>query len=166
VTAPRAAPARAKDAWSSDKDADLLNFYRGEIRFESDMLSSRPNAFIASQSFLVIGYASSMSASLDRWHNVFSLVFPLSFALLGLALALCARPGIEAARNVIGRWHDGQDELLSRSPGLGGYRLAPAGASVKDRLKRGTMFAKYAPEVFAAAWLCFGAMPIVFHLRG
>lgn len=147
------------------KALDLLNFYRAEIRFESDMLSSRLNAFISSQSFLVIGYASSMSASLDRWHNVFSLVFPPSLALLGLALALYAWPGIEAAYKVIGRWHDKQDELLSRNPGLGDHRLAPAGASAKDRLKRGTMFAKYAPKVFAAAWLCFGAMPVLFYLR-
>ncbi len=142
----------------------LLNFYRAEIKFESEMLSSRLNAFIASQSFLVIGYASSMSASLDRWHNLFSLVFPLSLALLGLALALYAWPGIEAACKVIGRCHERQDELLSRSAGLEEYRLAPAGASARERLKRGAMFAKHAPKVFALAQLrqrlrksCFGS---------
>ncbi len=143
----------------------LLNFYRAEIKFESEMLSSRLNAFVASQSFLVIGYASSMSASLGRWHNPFSLVFPPSLALLGLALALYAWPGIEAAYKVIGRWHEMQDELLSRGAGLEAYRLAPAGASAGERLERGTMFAKHAPKVFAAAWLCFGAMPVFFYLR-
>jgi hypothetical protein len=149
----------------SDKDLALLNFYRDEIRFESGMLSSRLNAFISSQSFLVIGYASSMSASLGRWHNPFSLVFPPSFALLGLVLALYAWPGIEAAYKVIGQWHEKQDELLSRNAALGEYSLATAEASVRNRLKRGTMFAKYAPKVFAVAWLCFGAMPVVFYLR-
>ena len=147
------------------KDLELLDFYRGDIRFESDMLSSRLNAFISSQSFLVIGYASSMSASLDRWHDAFSLVFPPSLAALGLARALYAWPGIEAAYKVIGEWHGRQDELLSRSAGLGEYRLAAAGALGRSRLERGTMFAKYAPKVFAVAWLCFGAMPIVFYLR-
>jgi hypothetical protein len=149
----------------SDKDLDLLNFYRGEIRFESDMLASRLNAFIASQSFLVIGYASSMSASLDRWHNAFSFVFPPSLALLGLALALYAWPGIEAAYKVIGQRHDRQDELLSRSAALDEHRRASDSALGKGRPKRGTMSAKYAPKVFAAAWLRFGAMPIVFYLR-
>ena len=144
----------------------LLNFYREEIRFESGMLSSRLNAFIASQSFLVIGYSGSMSASIGRWHNAFSLVFPPSLALLGLALALYAWPGIEAAHRVIGEWHAKQDELLARNAALARYSLPePAGASAEERLRRGTMFAKHAPKVFAAAWLCFGAMPIVFYLR-
>lgn len=145
-------------------DLDLLKFYRGEIRFESDMLSSRLNAFISSQSFLVIGYASSMSASLERWHNPFSLVFPPSLALLGLVLALYAWPGIEAAWKVIAQWHAKQEELLARRGDLAEY--GPSGASARDRLRRGTMFAQYAPRVFAVAWCCFGAMPVVFYLRG
>jgi hypothetical protein len=149
----------------SDKDLDLLNLYRGEIRFESDIPASRLNALVASYSFLVIGYASSMSASLDRWHNAFSLVFPPSLALPGLALALYARPGIETAYKVIGQRHDRQDELLSRSAALDEHRRASDSALGRGRPKRGTMSAKYAPKVFAAAWLRFGAMPIVFYLR-
>ena len=107
-----------------------------------------------------------MSASLGRWHNLFSLVFPLSLALLGLSLALRAWTGIEAARKVIRRWRAKQGELLVRNPGQAEYSLAaPAGAPADGRPRQGTMFSRYAPYVFAAAWCCFGAMPVAFCMR-
>ena len=42
----------------SDNAVEILKFYRGEIRFQSNLLSGRLNAFISSQSFLLIAYAS------------------------------------------------------------------------------------------------------------
>ncbi|MFP2930646.1 hypothetical protein ACLESO_36700 [Pyxidicoccus sp. 3LG] len=154
------------------KNLDLLQFYRSEIKFESDMLSSRLNAFISSQAFLVIAYAGSLGALARDWGNPLILVLPPSLALLGLVLALHAGPGIRAAHAVIQEWHLRQRELLSRAEDLEDYRraLSPTpedrgpGAAVRDRFKQGTVFAKHAPWIFALAWCHFGALPIVLYV--
>ncbi len=155
------------------KPLELLAFYRSEIKFESELLSNRLNAFIASQSFLVIAYASALSASSRDWHGPLVLVLPPSLALLGLVLALQAWPGISAAHAVIQQWHERQHELLSRAQDLSEYREAIAaalgqsgpGPARRDRFKQGTEFATRAPWIFAAAWCHFGLIPLVMHLR-
>jgi hypothetical protein len=150
---------------------ELLQFYRSEIKFESDMLSSRLNAFISSQAFLVIAYASSMGSLVHDWRNPVILVLPPSLALLGLVLALQSLPGIRAANAVIQEWHLRQRELLSRAEELHEYRkaLSPTaedrgtGAAVRDWFKQGTVFAKHAPWIFTVAWCHFGVLPLVLH---
>ncbi|GEO13660.1 hypothetical protein [Microvirga aerophila] len=55
---------------------ELLKFYRGEIKFQSDLLSSRLNSLLTSQSFLLIAYASAMSGLVGSWKDPFALLFP------------------------------------------------------------------------------------------
>lgn len=145
-----------------ERELDLLKHIRAEIRFESDQLSSRLNAYIASQSFLLIGYASAMNAAFGHWRGPFTLLLPPVLALLGFVLSLQAWPGIRAARAVIGRWHAKQEELFARAPELDAYR---SGAS-DGRLRQGVLFAARAPWIFGPAWCYFGALPVWLHVAG
>ncbi|WP_125933114.1 hypothetical protein [Candidatus Sodalis sp. SoCistrobi] len=81
----------------AQRDEDLLRFYRSEIQWQSGLLSGRLNAFIASQSFLVIAYATSISSLVGRWNNPFTLLFPPFLGVLALVLIFQAWPGIRSA---------------------------------------------------------------------
>ena len=154
-------------------DRELLAFVRGEIKHESSMLSSRLGAFLTSQSFLLIAYGSTMSSSLGKWHNPFTLLLPPPLALLGLVLSFHAWAGVRAAAAVLAQWHARQDELFGRNPDLDAYRPAvPGGAGAADgaeteRLRRqGTVFAKHAPGIFAVAWCYLGLLPLWLYASG
>ena len=154
-------------------DLDLLQHIRSEVRFESDLLSNRLNAFISSQSFLVIAYASAMKGAFGQWRNGFTLLFPPALALLGLVLSLQARPGIRAAYAVIERWHARQVELFARAPELGAYRSDEAGdgrggrgrGGSDEQLRQGVRFALHAPGIFGVAWRYLGTAVLVLPHR-
>lgn len=155
-----------------DNDADLLKFYRSEIHFQSTLLSGRLNAFISSQSFLVIAYASAASGLIGKWQQLFTFLFPPVIALLGLVLALQAWPGIKAAYDVIEQWRKRQDALLAASPDLRRYDLyadargpdGPLPNVARRHFHQGALFARHAPWVFAVAWCYFGALSVILAL--
>ena len=165
-----------RDATQHDDGADLLARYRSEIRFESELLSSRLDSFMSSQSFLLIAYASAMGAAHGRWQHPFTLAVPPALAVLGLVLALYARPGIDTAYAEIRLWQEQERELLEREPRLSRY-LGPsipagsatasggeAGAAMDVRFRTGSAFALRAPAILSLAWSYFIILPFVFYL--
>ncbi|MDI9750458.1 hypothetical protein QM285_21760, partial [Stutzerimonas stutzeri] len=50
------------------------------------LLAERTSAYLASQSFLMIAFASSMANSNPEWGDLFRLVVPAILSLLGLFL--------------------------------------------------------------------------------
>jgi hypothetical protein len=128
---------------------------------------------ISSQSFLVLAYGTAMSGLIGHWGEPLALAFPPFLALLGLTLFLEAWPGINAAYAVLDDWQQRQGELLTGNRDLTEL-LPPPLARTGDetdqtaqrRFQQGTLFAKQAPWIFAVAWCYFGALPIVFYLRG
>jgi len=152
----------------------LLQYYRGEIKFESDLLSNRLNSFMASQSFLLLAYASAMDGLIGRWHYRFALQFPAVVALLGLLLALQALPGIRASSIVLTQWHGKQSALFAASADLEAFHLTPASATKEagtdDAIARwqrqGMVFATRAPWMFAGAWCYFIGLAIYLYWRG
>ena len=85
-----------------DVKLEKLRFYRAEIQHEFNLLSNRVNAYITSQSFLVVGFALAMSNLNPHWGSLFRLIFPLALALLGIAPSIQAWPGIRGACDSIG----------------------------------------------------------------
>lgn len=83
---------------------ERLDFYRREIHYETGQLSSRTNAYLTAQSFLVIAYASSMANLNPAWGELFTLVVPALLALLGIVNSLHAWPGIQASSEIICHW--------------------------------------------------------------
>ena len=150
---------------------ELLKFYRGEIKFQSDLLSSRLSSLLTSQSFLLIAYASAMSGLAGSWKNPFTLLFPPVLAVLGLVLCFQAWPGIRAGYAAIAMWHQKERKLLTRATELNEFDYLPAphetaddpGRWIKERSKEGALFTKQAPLVFIIAWCYFAGLPFVMY---
>ena len=151
----------------SDRDVELLNHFRAEIRFENGLASDRQATLISSQSFLVIAYAASMASLRDNWGDTLTLLLPPFLALLGLLLSLTAWPGIRASQAVLERWRAKESELLQAQPALAKRTLSRDEQGRADLLHRryaSALFAKRAPLIFIAAWCWFLALPIFLYL--
>ena len=150
---------------------ESLLFYRAEIHFESSLLAERTSAYLASQSFLMIAFASAMANSNPDWGNLFRLVVPAVLALLGLLTSLHAMPGIRSNFEVIERWHQKQAELLQLEGRVGilpnnesalfGEGDSPAGAT---RYKRTLLFSLRTPIIFSLVWGLFGVLCLTLSL--
>lgn len=150
---------------------ERLLFYRAEIHFESSLLAERTSAYLASQSFLMIAFASAMTNSNPDWGNLFLLVVPAVLALLGLLTSLHAMPGIRSNFEVIERWHQKQAELLQLEGRVGilpnnesalfGEGDSPAGGT---RYKRTLLFSLRTPIIFSLVWGLFGVLCLTLSL--
>ena len=150
---------------------ESLLFYRAEIHFESSLLAERTSAYLASQSFLMIAFASAMANSNPDWGNLFRLVVPAVLALLGLLTSLHAMPGIRSNFEVIERWHQKQAELLQLEGRVGilpnnesalfGEGDSPAGGT---RYKRTLLFSLRTPIIFSLVWGLFGVLCLTLSL--
>ncbi len=144
---------------------ERLLFYRSEIHFESSLLAERTSAYLASQSFLMIAFASSMANSNPEWGDLFRLVVPAILSLLGLLTSIHAMPGIKANFDVIERWHQKQAELLqiegrvgmlpNNESALFGEGNSPVGG---HRYKRTLLFSLRTPIIFSLVWGAFGLL--------
>ena len=146
-----------------------LDHIRQEIRAEINLLNSRLNALISSQSFLVIAYGTSLSAGYDNWNGLFTITLPPLFAILGLVLVLEARPGIQAAHEAISHWRKREDDLVGAWPELKPYTLATDEQSRQRMALRqhaGGLFSIRAPLIFTLAWLIFLTLPFALRFWG
>jgi hypothetical protein len=159
-------PDRDQTMFVSPKDR--LNFYRNEIHNEAANLSSRTNAYLSAQSFLVIAYGSSMANMNPDWGELFTLVIPPTLALLGILSSLSAWPGIKAACDIIDHWYSKQSSLLKCEPAVGRvYDDSPLFSSWESSLKgqrKSLLFSMRSPWLFSAFWLFFGCFSIWLHL--
>ena len=166
------APGSASEDDGNDRTARArqhLLYYRDEIRSESQLLGTRLNAMISSQSFLTIAYASSMASSNGHWRQPFTLTLPPIMALLGMILVMLARPGLISAQAAIEHWRGREAELFRAYRNLEPYTLATDDASRTElghRRREGALFAQRAPLVFIFAWLLFMIIPVVLYFWG
>ena len=148
---------------------DRLDFYRREIHNETSNLSSRTNAYLSAQSFLVIAYSSSMANRNPEWGDVFTLVVPATLALFGILSSLSAWPGIRAACDIIDHWYVKQTGLLNSEPTIGqAYDNSPLFSSWESSLagqRKSLVFSKRTPWLFSAFWLFLGSFAIWINLR-
>ena len=146
-----------------------LDHVREEIRAEINLLNSRLNALISSQSFLVIAYGSSLSAGYGNWNGLFTITLPPLFAVLGIALVLEARPGIAAAQEAICHWRNRETRLIDDQPDLRTFTLATDEQSRKRlelRQHAGSVFSSRAPMIFIGAWILFFLLPFALRIWG
>lgn len=156
------------DTNSHSENVGLLAAYRSEIRFETELLSGRLNAFLSAQSFLIIAYATSMSGALDSAPYYMVLV-PLPLALLGLILSIYAWPSIRTSYESISKWQERQEELLTSRTDIATYwptsgpqrgRYDP---SLMVGLQRSSLFARHTPWIFSIAWIYFGGLAFFWN---
>lgn len=151
---------------------ELLRYYRDEIKHEFSLLSNRVSAYISSQSFLIIAFASAMGNLNPHWGTLFRLLFPGALAVLGIVLSVQGWLGIRAACDTIILWHVKQNALFEHDPAMDAYHVArpPSrrpGQHIVDRTHEQSMlFALGAPWTFGLAWIIFEALSLVLHLKG
>lgn len=148
-----------------------LSTFRSEIQFESQMLSSRLGAYLSSQSFLIIAYASSMNAGWSK-PGPFVLLVPFPMALLGIVLSLDALRAIRSSYGVIQRWNDRQNTLLEQHGYLADYwptqhgeDKPPRDPTLSRRFREGTLFAIRSPWIFGITWIYLAGVAIWLFLR-
>jgi hypothetical protein len=166
IITPETAESTIREAKSSlfASPKDRLDFYRSEIHNEIGNLSSRTNAYLSSQSFLVIAYASSMAVNNDEWGETFTLVIPSILALFGVLSAMSAWPGIRAACDIVDHWCSKQHELLNAHADMGrahdetplfsNWEWSNAGQ------RKALLFSKRTPWMFSLLWLFLGGFSI------
>lgn len=147
---------------------DRLDFYRREIHFETTNLSSRTNAYLSAQAFLVIAYASSMANLNPQWGVIFTMVVPPMLALFGLLSSVSAWPGIKASCDIIDHWYFKQSGLLQSEPVIGlAYDDSPLFSSWESSQtghKKSLLFSKRTPWMFAVFWVFLGAFAVFVHM--
>jgi len=148
--------------------AAVLNYYRSEIRFETEVVNARLNALLSSQSFLIIAYATAISANASDWRKAVITLLPPGLALLGFTLAASAAPGIRAAYVAISRWEGREHSLHQQCATLSPFNLGNEELESRDMAKRsreGALFAKRAPLAFMVAWAAFLGLSIYLCFR-
>ncbi|HDZ55492.1 MAG TPA: hypothetical protein ENI17_08670 [Pseudomonas xinjiangensis] len=147
---------------------DRLDFYRREIYNETGNLASRTNAYLSSQSFLVIAYASSMAITNPEWGPLFTLVVPATMALFGILSGVSAWPGIKAACDIIEHWYLKQSGLLNSHPTIGrAYDDSPLFSdweSSDSGQRKSLTFSKRTPWLFSTFWAFLGIFALWIQL--
>ena len=147
---------------------ERLDFYRSEIHFETTNLSSRTNAYLTAQAFLVIAYASSMANLNPQWGVIFTMVVPVMLVIFGVVSSIMAWPGIKAACDIIDHWYYKQSGLLRSEPVIGmAYDDSPlfsAWESTDRGHKTALLFSKRTPWMFFVFWLCLGIFAVFVHI--
>ncbi|MBC7805588.1 MAG: hypothetical protein H7145_05500 [Akkermansiaceae bacterium] len=105
----------ATDTSHADK-LEKLTFYRNEIGREWTLLTARVGTLITSQSFLVTAFTISLGNMNPTWGGLFTLVYPLLLATVGLSVAYYSYPAITGAAKVIELWHKKQGRLYLLNP--------------------------------------------------
>lgn len=147
-------------------DITELDHVRAEIRAEIQLLNSRLNALISSQSFLVIAYGSVLSAAFGNWHSPFTISLPPFFSALGAALVLEARPALRAAEEAITHWRHREEALINQNRDLERFTLAVDEGSrrrMELRQHAGRVFSSRAPIILLIAWAVFFMLPFALY---
>ncbi len=174
-TVPRILTSQISDTALNEHNARMfgspkerLDFYRREIQYETSILANRTDAFLASQSFLVIAFASSMGNLNPEWGKLFTLVVPPFLTLLGVLSSLNAWPGIRAAYDIIGHWHFKQSELLHSEPLMGlAYDESPLFCereSTQKGYRKALLFSVRTPWIFATFWILLGIWSVYIQI--
>ena len=153
----------------NEMKTDQLSYIRAEIRAEIGLLNDRLNALMASQSFLVIAYASTLSSGYGDFRTLFILILPPFLAVLGAALVFEARPSLKAALQAIEHWREREAALVSSSADYAPYTLAVdenARLAVARRQHQGRHFAIRAPVIMLVAWFVFLLLPFGLYFAG
>lgn len=149
-----------------------LELYRGEIHFESQMLSSSLSAYLSCQSFLMIAFGSSVAVGWSE-PGVFTLLIPFPLTLLGIVLSLAAWLSIRTTFGVIDQWHGRQNELLENYQELAPYwpTQREENESMRDptlsrRFYEGSRFTQQSPWIFGIMWVYLLLVTLWLFLSG
>lgn len=133
-----------------------LERVRAETRAEIGLLHDRVSALVASEAFLTVGYAVTMSNG-AAWGKSFAMIVAPLLAVLGLLLAVLAGLGVAATARLVLEWTERQGELLDQHPQLADTFLGWAAIggirhSASEDQRRSLLFFRAVPMLFSVVW--------------
>ena len=142
---------------------------REEMKFEISVLHDRINALVSAEAFLIISFTMSLAYSNDRWSSRFFLVAPV-LALIGFLLAVLAWPGVKRGVEIVVEWNELLIKALSEARKDPYFVWRPSvdviGAiKTQDRHRKGMMFTRLVPAVFASAWVILAIIVLTGPMR-
>ncbi|MDZ5605360.1 hypothetical protein SJI00_21535 [Pseudomonas sp. RP23018S] len=147
---------------------ERLDFYRNEIQYESTILANRTDAYLTSQSFLVIAFVSAMSNLNPEWGKMFTILVPVFLASLGGLTTLNAWPGIRAAYKIIDHWQVKQSHLLRSEPLMSAaYDESPLFSETetsREAHKKSLLFSLRTPWIFLGFWVLLGVYAVYIQV--
>jgi len=142
-------------------DEERLARLRDETRFELGLLHERVGALLAAEAFLTIAYTAAMSNGAG-WGEAFARVAAPALAALGLLLALLALPGVVTTARIVLAQTSASDELFARlRSDVGLYHGVPGRPAALADQRRGLLFFRAVPLLFAAVWVVLGVLAVV-----
>jgi hypothetical protein len=142
-------------------DAARLAAVREETRTELGLLHERVNALLAAEAFLTIAYTAAMSNG-AAWGRAFAAVGAPVLAVLGLLLALLTLPGVATTTRIVLAQTERQDELFGRLRGAASdYHAGPGRRSAVADQRRGLLFFRAVPVLFAVVWVVLLVLSLV-----
>ena len=153
----------------TDAHARRVQAIREEMKFELGVLHDRINALVSAEAFLIISFTMSLAYANDRWSSRFFLVAPV-LASIGFLLAVLAWPGVERGVEIVGEWNELLIGALSEARKDPHFVWRPSvgvagDARTQDLHRKGMLFARLVPVVFAVAWLLLAALVLTGPMR-
>ena len=142
-----------------------LERVRAEARAEIGLLHDRVNALVASEAFLTVGYAVTMSNG-AAWGKSFAMIVAPVLGVLGLLLAVFAGLGVAATARLVLEWTRRQGQLLTEHPELAATFVgwAAGGGSRRSAYqdqRRSLLFSRAVPPLFTVAWTVLTVVALV-----
>ncbi|KAB0678043.1 hypothetical protein [Aureimonas leprariae] len=141
------------------ENAASIHHIREEMRFEADVLNGRINALISAEAFLTIAFTMALG-------NPGTGHVALILSVIGFVLAVLSWPGVNTGIRIINEWNTLLIASLEAAPEATRLMWRPSifseAAGRSDRAhRRGMVFARSMPIVFALAWSLFAGIAVV-----
>lgn len=142
---------------------------REEMKFEIGILHDRINSLVSAEAFLIISFTMSLAYSNDRWSSRFFWIAPL-LASIGLLLAVLAWPGINRSFEIVADWNVLLIETLNEALKEPRFVWRPSGnlpgdTKTQSYHRRGMLFTRLVPAVFAVAWVLLAVLVLTGPMR-
>ncbi len=142
---------------------------RDEMKFEVGILHDRINALVSAEAFLIISFTMSLAYSNDDWSGRFFPIAPL-LASVGFLLAVLAWSGVKRSVEIILEWNVLLIQALTEARKDPRFVWRPSidvagDARTQDHHRKGMLFARFVPMVFAVAWVLLAAIVLSGPLR-
>ncbi len=139
------------------------------MRFEIGILHDRINALISAQAFLLISFTMALVYAGSRWGDKFFFVAPI-LSVIGFMLSVLAWPGIGTSHKIVVEWNVILVRVLNEASANPNFIWTPSLIVDGERRiqadhRRGLLFARFIPVVFAVAWVILATVVLTAPLR-
>lgn len=152
-----------------EKYAKRVLDIREEMKFEVGILHERINSLVSAEAFLIISFTMSLAYSNEGWLGRFFLITPL-LASIGFLLAVLAWPGVRRGVEIVAEWNVLLIQAVTEARKDPHFVWRPSvdiasDAATQDHHRKGMLFTRFVPAVFAVGWLLLATIVLTGSMR-